>query len=161
MPITAIPELSLCGIGVLLVFGAPCQLPLLAGPEHGRTIPLAMTRLAAARPIDPARLVASTDAVLADNRFPEFVRPICEAARARGLMVVLDADRPTQICDELFRIATHVVFSSECLCATTGRDDLAAGLAAVAATTSAFLAVTHGPNDVLWREGGAMRKSPV
>jgi sulfofructose kinase len=118
-------------------------------------------RLAAARPINPARLVASADAVLADNRFPEFVRPICEAARARGLMVVLDADRPTQIGDELFRIATHVVFSSECLRATTGRDDLAAGLAAVAATTSAFLAVTHGPNDVLWREGGAMRKSPV
>jgi hypothetical protein len=24
-----------------LVFGAPCQLLLLAGPEHGRTIPLA------------------------------------------------------------------------------------------------------------------------
>jgi sulfofructose kinase len=100
-------------------------------------------RLAAARPINPARLVASADAVLADNRFPEFVRPICEAARARGLMVVLDADRPTQICDELFGIATHVVFSSECLRATTGREDLAAGLAAVAATTSAFLAVTH------------------
>jgi hypothetical protein len=26
---------------VLLVFGAPCQLPSLAGQEHGRTIPLA------------------------------------------------------------------------------------------------------------------------
>src|SRR6202453_5373860 len=26
--------------GVLLVFGAPCQLRLLAGEEHGRTIPL-------------------------------------------------------------------------------------------------------------------------
>ena len=26
--------------GVLLVFGAPCQLRLLVGPEHGRTIPL-------------------------------------------------------------------------------------------------------------------------
>jgi hypothetical protein len=25
---------------VLLVFGAPCQLALLAGREHGRTIPL-------------------------------------------------------------------------------------------------------------------------
>jgi hypothetical protein len=25
---------------VLLVFGAPCQLRLLAGQEHGRTIPL-------------------------------------------------------------------------------------------------------------------------
>jgi hypothetical protein len=30
----------LLGHGVLLVFGAPCQLPLLAGQEHGRTIPL-------------------------------------------------------------------------------------------------------------------------
>jgi hypothetical protein len=28
--------------GVLLVFGAPCQLPSLAGQEHGRTIPLAV-----------------------------------------------------------------------------------------------------------------------
>jgi hypothetical protein len=27
--------------GVLLVFGTPCQLRLLAGQEHGRTIPLA------------------------------------------------------------------------------------------------------------------------
>jgi hypothetical protein len=29
------------GHGVLLVFGAPCQLRSLAGQEHGRTIPLA------------------------------------------------------------------------------------------------------------------------
>jgi hypothetical protein len=28
--------------GVLLVFGAPCQLRSLAGQEHGRTIPLAV-----------------------------------------------------------------------------------------------------------------------
>jgi len=30
--------------GVLLVFGAPCQLRLLAGQEHDRTIPLPDTR---------------------------------------------------------------------------------------------------------------------
>src|SRR5712675_2699534 len=30
--------------GALLVFGAPCQLSLLAGQEHGRTIPLAETK---------------------------------------------------------------------------------------------------------------------
>jgi hypothetical protein len=30
---------------VLLVFGPPCQLRLLAGPEHGRTIPLAEMEL--------------------------------------------------------------------------------------------------------------------
>src|SRR5262245_43320712 len=34
-------RIELVGHGVLLVFGAPCQLPLLAGREHGRTIPLA------------------------------------------------------------------------------------------------------------------------
>jgi sulfofructose kinase len=53
-------------------------------------------RLAAAAPAHPAGLVASADAVLADKRFPELVRPICTAARARGLIVVLDADRPTE-----------------------------------------------------------------
>jgi sugar/nucleoside kinase (ribokinase family) len=118
-------------------------------------------RLAAATPADPAGLVACADAVLADNRFPEFVRPICVAARARGVTVVLDADRPTQMSDELFRIATHVVFSAECLRATTGLDDLGAALAAIAGTTPSFLAVTQGPRDVLWREGARLRKSPV
>jgi sulfofructose kinase len=118
-------------------------------------------RLAAATPTDPAGLVASADAVLADNCFPEFVGPICVAARARGLTVILDADRPTQMSDELFRVATHVVFSSECLRATTGLDDLGAALAAMSGTTSSFLAVTQGPRDVLWREGVTLRKSPV
>lgn len=118
-------------------------------------------RLAAATPADPASLVACADAVVADNRFPEFVRPICVAARARGLTVVLDADRPTQMSDELFRIATHVVFSSECLRATSGLDDLGAALAAMAGRTPSFLAVTQGPRDVLWRDGAALRQSPV
>jgi sugar/nucleoside kinase (ribokinase family) len=118
-------------------------------------------RLAAATPADPAGLVACADAVLADNRFPDFVRPICVAARARGIPVVLDADRPTQVSDDLFRIATHVVFSSECLRATTGVEDLGDGLARVAASTQAFLAATNGPGDVLWRDGETLRRSPV
>ena len=118
-------------------------------------------RLAAATPADPDRLVASADAVLADNRFPDFVRPICLAARARGVTVVLDADRPTRMSEDLFRIATHVVFSSECLRATTGLDDLGAALGRIAATTRSFLAVTNGPRDVLWRAGETLRASPV
>src|SRR5215813_5418028 len=62
-----------------------------------------------------------------------------------------------------FRMAdgTHVVFSAECLRATTGLDDLGAALAAMAGTTPTFLAVTQGPRDVLWRDGAALRKSPV
>jgi sugar/nucleoside kinase (ribokinase family) len=118
-------------------------------------------RLDAARPADPTGLVASADAVLADNRFPEFVRPICAAARIRGLPVVLDADGPTPMDDELFRIATHVVFSSDGLRATTGLDDLAAALVRIAAVTKSFLAVTRGPLDVLWWDGVALRNSEV
>ncbi len=118
-------------------------------------------RIAEAVPSDPAGLAARADAVLADNRFPEFVRPICAAARDRGLTVVLDADRPTHIADDLFRIASHVVFSSECLRATTGLDDLGAALARIAETTPSFVAVTDGPRDVLWREGPTSRRSPV
>lgn len=118
-------------------------------------------RLDEARPVDVDHLVASADAVLADNRFPEFVRPICAAARARDISVVLDVDGPTPMDDDLFRIATHVVFSSDGLGATTGLDDPGAALERIAATTPSFLAVTRGPQDVLWREEGRLRTSSV
>jgi sulfofructose kinase len=118
-------------------------------------------RIATTRPTDPAALVARADAVLADNRYPDFVQPICAAAHERGLPVVLDADRPTEVSDPLFGIATHVVFSAECLRATTGLDDLGAALARIAGVTGAFLAVTNGAQDVLWRDGTALRRCPV
>jgi sulfofructose kinase len=118
-------------------------------------------RLAAATPADPSSLVTFADAVLADNRYPEFVRPICAAARARRLPVVLDADRPTYISDDLFTFATHIVFSSECLRATTGLDDLGVALARIAEETPSFLACTDGPRDVVWLDGRTPRTSPV
>ncbi|MGA2818841.1 MAG: PfkB family carbohydrate kinase, partial [Xanthobacteraceae bacterium] len=52
-------------------------------------------RIAAVTPNDPERLVAAADLVLADNRYPQFVRQICEAARRRRTRVVLDADKAT------------------------------------------------------------------
>ena len=118
-------------------------------------------RIAAVTPRDPEALAAAADIVLADNRFPLFVRPICEAARRRDVRVVLDADKATVQDDPLFRIATHVIFSSECLVATSGRPDLAEGLAAVARHTEAFLAVSNGPNDILFVDAGVVRRMPV
>jgi sulfofructose kinase len=115
-------------------------------------------RLAAARPSDPSALVATADAVLADNRFPEFVLPICAAARARGIPVVLDADKPTRATDSLLRIATHVVFSAEGLRATAGSEDPAVGLERIAALSGSFLAVTDGAHGVLWLAPGPQRK---
>ena len=99
--------------------------------------------------------------MLADNCVPQFVRPICEAARRRDVRVVLDADKATVEADPLFRVATHVIFSSECLVATTGRPDLADGLAAVARHTPAFLAVSNGPDDILFIDAGTVRRMPV
>jgi sulfofructose kinase len=118
-------------------------------------------RIATAAPSDPDAAVAAADAVLADNRYPQFVQPICEAARRRKIPVVLDGDRPTTEDDPLFRIASHVIFSSECLRATTGIADLAGGLARIARRTDAFLAVSNGPNDIVFLEGGKIRRLPV
>jgi len=64
--------------------------------------------IAAVTPRDPEKLAAAADLVLADNRLPQFSRPICEAARRRNLQVVLDADKATVEDDPLFAIATHV-----------------------------------------------------
>ena len=46
-------------------------------------------------PNDPAELVADADAVLVDNRFPEFVTAVCRAAQARKIPIVIDLDQAT------------------------------------------------------------------
>jgi sugar/nucleoside kinase (ribokinase family) len=118
-------------------------------------------RIETARLADPDQLVADVSLLLADNRFPELVRPVCEAAKRRGIPIVLDADRPTVEDDPLFAIPTHVIFSGECLRATTGLDDLSGGLQRMAARTQAFLAVSDGPAPVRYLADGAVRTLPV
>jgi sugar/nucleoside kinase (ribokinase family) len=118
-------------------------------------------RIEAARAADPDAVLSDATLLLADNRFPDFVRPICEAARRRGIPVVLDADRPTVEDDPLFGIPTHVVFSSECLRMTTGESDLGLALQRMAPRTKAFLAVSDGPNPVRYIADGSQRSLPV
>jgi sulfofructose kinase len=118
-------------------------------------------RVAAAAPADPEAVVAGADAVLADNRYPAFVQPICEAARRRRVPVVIDGDRPTVEDDSLFRVASHVIFSWECLRETTGLTDLGEGLKRIARKTDAFLAVSNGPDDIVYLDNGAVRRLPV
>jgi sugar/nucleoside kinase (ribokinase family) len=118
-------------------------------------------RIESARVADPAALVKDVSLLLADNRFPDYVRPVCEAARARGIPVVLDADRPTREDDALFGMATHVIFSSECLRETTGQNDLAAGLQRIVPRTDAFLAVSDGPGEVRYIANGTVKTMPA
>ena len=119
-------------------------------------------RLDALTPRDAAALAAGADAVLADNRFPNFALPVCHAALRRGVPVVLDADKPVRPDDPLFSACSHVVFSAEGLRATMAMHDLAAALRRFGQATNAFLAVTNGPDPVLWRDhDDAIRELPV
>jgi sugar/nucleoside kinase (ribokinase family) len=117
--------------------------------------------LTAARAQDPAALVATVDAVIADNRFPEFVRDVCVAARARNIPVVLDADEPRRDSNALLTLVSHVIFSAEGLRATAGTDHLGRALIEITKQTDAFLAVTDGANDVLWLDNGELRQVPA
>ncbi len=71
-------------------------------------------------PADAAALVADADAVLVDNRFPEFVTAVCRAAQAREIPIVIDLDQATQPDDPLLALGTHVIASAEALRGTTG-----------------------------------------
>jgi len=118
--------------------------------------------LRAARASDPTALLHDMSVVLADNHFPEFVLPICAAARGCLLPVVLDFDRAVAAGDLLLALATHPIFSAEALCGTSGIERLDAALASVAALSSGgFLAVTDGANGAYWRRGAASRHSPA
>lgn len=119
-------------------------------------------RLSTARAPDPDALVASADAVLIDNRLAEFALPVAQAARRKGLIVVLDGDQPTRLTDALLSVPTHIVFSAAGLRATAGHNELAAALGEIGARTPSFVAVTDGAHGMLWRdEAGAIRTMPA
>jgi sulfofructose kinase len=118
-------------------------------------------RLNVARVPDPDALVAGADVVLIDNRFPEFVTPICTAARARGVPVVIDADEPRRQSNALLALVSHVIFSAEGLRATTGVDDLTRALMAARDLASGFVAVTDGANGAYWLDETVVRYVPA
>ncbi len=115
------------------------------------------TNLGAVAPDDVRAPVADIDAVLLDNRYPDFVTPIAREAIARGIPRVLDFDRAGPLDDPLLKLCTHVIASADALRASTGLSDLAAGLEKLAAFYEGFLAVTDGPNGIDWLERGAIR----
>jgi len=112
-------------------------------------------------PADPAALLGDADAVLIDNRFPEFVTAVCRAARQRQIPIVIDLDQATKPDDPLLALGTHVIASAEALRGTTGETGYGAGLSGLAKQFTSFLAVTDGPNGVYWLDGGALKHMPA
>ena len=108
-------------------------------------------------PKDAAGLVADADAVLVDNRFPEFVAAVCRAARERKIPIVIDLDQTTTVDDTLLSLGTYVVSSAEALLGTTGLKNYGDALKKLAQHISGFLAITDGPNGVYWLERGEIR----
>jgi len=118
-------------------------------------------RLMDVQPRNADALVANCDAIIADNRFPAFVREVCAAGMKRRIPVVLDADEPRHDANELLSVVSYVVFSAEGLRATAGTDHLGRALIDVGKQTKAFVAVTDGANDVLWLADGELRQVPA
>ncbi len=118
-------------------------------------------RLGQTLPDRTEKLVADVDAVLVDNRFPEFVTAVCRAAHPRKIPIVIDLDLATKLDDALLMLGTHVIASTEALRATTGLSDPIAALRRFAEHFAGFLAVSDGPNGVYWLEYGAVRHMPA
>jgi sulfofructose kinase len=151
-----------CG-GVVRVSGGTASVSLILLDAQGeKTIATRRgVRLGGALPADPAQLVAEANAVLVDNRFPEFVMTVCRAAHKRQIPIVIDLDQPTKVKDPLIALGTHVIASAEALRGTTGLEDHGAALQKLGKQLSGFVAVTDGPYGVYWLEDGDIQHMPA
>lgn len=95
-------------------------------------------------------LLRDCNAILVESRCASFATALCAEARERGIAVVVDVDSTMQLHDGLLNAASHLIFSSDALQATSGTSDASDALAKVAALTSSFVAVTRGERGTLW-----------
>jgi sulfofructose kinase len=149
--------------GALRVPGGICSVSLIMIDESGEKL-ISSRRghgLRGIVPPDPARAVATVDAVLLDNRYPDFVIPIAKAAATRGIPRVLDIDYGEAAADPMMPFCDYVIASAESARAITGINDLGAALLALGRGYDGFLAVTDGPAGVIWRDGDAVRHMPA
>lgn len=118
-------------------------------------------RLLDAAPANAGALVSGVDCVLADNRTIKFVTPICVAAQAKRLPIVMDVDGAMPLDAPLLATATHVIFSAESLRVAVGHEDLRAGLRQAHQNLNRFVAVTDGLRGALWCDGNEIQVTPA
>lgn len=145
--------------GAVRVPGGICSVSLIMIDDTGEK--LISTRrghaLHGIAPRDAAQSVADVDAVLLDNRYPDFVIPIAKAAAARGIPRVLDVDYGEAAADPTMPFCSHVIASAEAARTITGERDLSGALKKLGKGYDGFLAVTDGEHGVTWRDGDAIR----
>lgn len=110
----------------------------------------------------PLDLVADADAVMADYSWWQGAAALFEAARARGIPSVLDADVGDMAAVErLLALPDHVMFSAACLERLTGAADPEAGLRLVAERCHGIPSVTQGERGFWWLDGSDIRHCPA
>jgi sulfofructose kinase len=99
---------------------------------------------------------------LVDTRWPAGAARVLDAAKAKGVTTVLDADTtPAAILTDLAPRASHVVFAQPALIAFTRRDDIDAALRDAASRLPGFVGVTLGARGFRWTENGTIRTVPA
>jgi len=107
-------------------------------------------------PVSSAEVALPQDCavVLADLSWPEAALAVVEAATARGVPSVIDADvtrHPFSVLRPLLDAASHLVFSRAGLTALSETGDIATGLARMERPTHALVAVTDGAAGTYFR----------
>jgi sulfofructose kinase len=109
----------------------------------------------------PLGEVHNAAAVLADPRWPSGAKALFEAARAKAIPTILDADvADAHVFETLLPLTDHAVFSEPALAGFVGSADDAA-LAEVAKYGCSIAAVTRGANGVSWWANDVVRHQPA
>ncbi len=119
-----------------------------------------------ALPQDAEWLAPALDGVLlVDITWPQGAIRILDAARARGIASVVDADATTRTAAadvrEILARGTHLVFSRAGLAQHSGEREIMPGLRAMRARAGAYVGVTDGASGYHWLEGDALSHLPA
>jgi sugar/nucleoside kinase (ribokinase family) len=110
---------------------------------------------------DTDALLTDCGAILTESRCAPFATEICAEAKRRGIPVVVDGDQIMSLREGLLTASSHIIFSLEPLKATAAIDDPVKALQKLAGVTDAFLAVTLGPQGMIWLDAkGEPRHMP-
>jgi sulfofructose kinase len=109
----------------------------------------------------PTSEVRTASAVLADPRWLAGTVALFQAARAKEIPTVLDADvADRDVFETLLPLTDHAVFSEPALSGFVGSSDDQA-LAGIAKFGCGVAAVTRGANGVTWLENNVIRRQPA
>lgn len=112
--------------------------------------------------IDPETAVGERAVLLVDGHYPEIGAACAAQARARGVPVVLDGGSWKPAMEQLLPLSSVAILSAAFRIPGSGALDPASIPRAVQARWGTpCVAMTQGPEDVLWRDGGRDGRTQV